>query len=71
MAGPVELLSLTNPVFKSFVFWVGVLVIKMLAMSLLTAIQRFKTKVRGGRYQERAQWGQSLKYLDYAVCPYL
>lgn len=48
MAGPVELLSLTNPVFKSFVFWVGVLVIKMLAMSLLTAIQRFKTKVRGG-----------------------
>ncbi|XP_020797755.1 microsomal glutathione S-transferase 1 isoform X2 [Drosophila serrata] len=44
MASPVELLSLTNPVFKSFVFWVGVLVIKMLSMSLLTAIQRFKTK---------------------------
>lgn len=41
-----ELLSLTNPVFKSYTFWAGVLVIKMLSMSLLTAIQRFKTKVR-------------------------
>lgn len=40
-----ELLSLSNPVFKSFTFWAGVLVVKMLAMSLLTAIQRFKTKV--------------------------
>ncbi|KAH8301341.1 hypothetical protein KR059_000526, partial [Drosophila kikkawai] len=49
MASPVELLSLTNPVFKSFVFWVGVLVIKMLLMSLLTAVQRFKTKVRRRR----------------------
>ncbi|KRF82510.1 microsomal glutathione S-transferase 1 isoform X2 [Drosophila virilis] len=39
-----ELLTLTNPVFKSYTFWTGVLVIKMLAMSLLTAIQRFKTK---------------------------
>jgi len=47
MASPVELLSLSNPVFKSFTFWVGVLVIKMLLMSLLTAVQRFKTKVRG------------------------
>lgn len=40
-----ELLTLTNPVFKSYTFWTGVLVIKMLAMALLTAIQRFKTKV--------------------------
>ncbi|XP_030566067.1 microsomal glutathione S-transferase 1 isoform X2 [Drosophila novamexicana] len=39
-----ELLTLTNPVFKSYTFWTGVLVIKMLAMALLTAIQRFKTK---------------------------
>ncbi|TDG42100.1 hypothetical protein AWZ03_011470 [Drosophila navojoa] len=39
-----ELLTLNNPVFKSFTFWAGVLVVKMLAMSLLTAIQRFKTK---------------------------
>lgn len=44
-----ELLSLTNPVFKSYTFWAGVLVIKMLAMSLLTAVQRFKTKVRATR----------------------
>ncbi|XP_062138186.1 microsomal glutathione S-transferase 1 isoform X2 [Drosophila sulfurigaster albostrigata] len=39
-----ELLSLTNPVFKSYTFWAGVLVLKMLAMSMLTAVQRFKTK---------------------------
>lgn len=44
-----ELLSLTNPVFKSYTFWTGVLVIKMLAMSLLTGLQRFKTKVRATR----------------------
>ncbi|XP_022208689.1 microsomal glutathione S-transferase 1 isoform X2 [Drosophila obscura] len=44
MAGIVELLSLNNPVFKSYVFWTGVLVIKMLLMSLLTGLQRFKTK---------------------------
>lgn len=44
-----ELLSLTNPVFKSYTFWAGVLVIKMLAMSLLTGLQRFKTKVRATR----------------------
>lgn len=44
-----ELLSLTNPVFKSYTFWAGVLVIKMLAMSLLTGLQRFKTKVRAAR----------------------
>ncbi|KAH8344514.1 hypothetical protein KR084_002277, partial [Drosophila pseudotakahashii] len=53
MASPVELLSLSNPVFKSFTFWVGVLVIKMLLMSLLTAIQRFKTKVRDRERGER------------------
>ncbi|BFG01744.1 microsomal glutathione S-transferase 1 [Drosophila madeirensis] len=44
MASVVELLSLTNPVFKSYVFWTGVLVLKMLFMSVLTGMQRFKTK---------------------------
>ncbi|ALC48562.1 Mgstl [Drosophila busckii] len=39
-----ELLTLANPVFKSYAFWSGVLVLKMFVMSLLTAIQRFKTK---------------------------
>lgn len=39
-----ELLSLNNPVFKSYTFWTGVLVVKMLLMAMLTAIQRVKTK---------------------------
>lgn len=43
-----ELLSeLTrNEVFRVYVFWSGVLVVKMLFMSLLTGMQRFRTKVR-------------------------
>ncbi|KAH8416807.1 hypothetical protein KR222_005571, partial [Zaprionus bogoriensis] len=39
-----ELLSLSNPVFKSYSFWAGVLVLKLFSMALLTAIQRVKTK---------------------------
>ncbi|EDW82626.1 uncharacterized protein Dwil_GK25033, isoform A [Drosophila willistoni] len=39
-----QLLNFSNPIFKSYVFWTGVLVIKTLGMSLLTASQRFKTK---------------------------
>lgn len=52
-----DLLSLNNPVFKSYTFWAGVLVIKMLAMSLLTAVQRFKTKVSAtGPHLWPADW---------------
>lgn len=45
MAGVVEAFSLTNPVFRAFVFWSTVLVLKMLAMSALTGFTRFKKKV--------------------------
>uniref|UniRef100_W8C8P6 Microsomal glutathione S-transferase 1 n=1 Tax=Ceratitis capitata TaxID=7213 RepID=W8C8P6_CERCA len=38
-------LTLENPVFCCFLFWASVLVIKMLLMSLLTALQRFRNKV--------------------------
>lgn len=51
-----ELLSLDNPVFKSYTFWAGVLVIKMFAMSLLTAIQRFKTKVSARGHHLWPDW---------------
>ncbi|XP_037938214.1 microsomal glutathione S-transferase 1 [Teleopsis dalmanni] len=44
MASVVELLTLDNAVFNAYMFWSAVLVIKMLAMSPLTATQRFKTK---------------------------
>lgn len=45
MAPVFEALSLSNVVFRSFVFWSTVMILKMLAMSALTAMQRFKTKV--------------------------
>lgn len=41
-----ELISYENDVFRTYAFWVAVLVVKMLGMSLLTAIQRFKNKVK-------------------------
>lgn len=40
-----KLLELSNPVFSSYVLWSTVLVLKMLAMSLLTAVHRFKNQV--------------------------
>lgn len=40
-----KLLELSNPVFSSYVLWSSILVLKMLAMSLLTAVQRFKNQV--------------------------
>nr|ALF04578.1 microsomal glutathione S-transferase 1 [Delia antiqua] len=40
-----SMLNLDNPVFCCFLFWSSVLVIKMLLMSLLTALQRFRFKV--------------------------
>ncbi|XP_055913819.1 microsomal glutathione S-transferase 1-like [Eupeodes corollae] len=39
------LLTLNNPVFGSYIYWASILVIKMLLMSLLTALQRFRFKV--------------------------
>ncbi|XP_055844714.1 microsomal glutathione S-transferase 1-like isoform X1 [Episyrphus balteatus] len=39
------LLTLSNPVFGSYIYWSSILVIKMLLMSLLTALQRFRFKV--------------------------
>ncbi|XP_018333343.1 microsomal glutathione S-transferase 1 [Agrilus planipennis] len=39
-----EILSVENPVFRSYMFYGSVLVVKMLVMSLLTARQRIKNK---------------------------
>lgn len=44
-----ELLTLDNPVFCCYLFWATVLVAKMLLMSLLTALQRFRYKVSTGQ----------------------
>lgn len=40
-----DLLTLDNPVFCCYLFWATVLVVKMLLMSLLTTLQRFRYKV--------------------------
>ncbi|XP_034668363.1 microsomal glutathione S-transferase 1 isoform X1 [Drosophila subobscura] len=42
-----ELYSLDNPIFCCYVFWATVLVAKMLLMSTLTAVQRFRYKLLG------------------------
>jgi len=39
-----NLASFENPVFKSYIFWSSVLVLKMLIMSILTGLQRFRTQ---------------------------
>ena len=41
----VELLNFDNAVFKAYIFWSAVLVLKMLIMGPLTGIHRFRNKV--------------------------
>ncbi|KAK9504949.1 hypothetical protein O3M35_009115 [Rhynocoris fuscipes] len=45
MSTIVNILSLDNPVFKAYLFYSGVLVVKLMSMSLLTGRQRFRKKV--------------------------
>nr|XP_022904529.1 microsomal glutathione S-transferase 1 isoform X1 [Onthophagus taurus] len=42
--GVLEILNLTNPIFKGYIFYSALLVLKVLAMAVLTATQRFKRK---------------------------
>jgi hypothetical protein len=45
MAAVVDILSKDNPLFSAYAFYSAVLILKMLAMSALTAQQRFRKKV--------------------------
>lgn len=45
MADLTKLISTSNPVFSAYAFYTGILVIKLLAMALLTARQRFRKRV--------------------------
>ncbi|XP_061389402.1 microsomal glutathione S-transferase 1-like [Musca vetustissima] len=38
-----DLLNLDNDVFRAYIFWSGILVLKILAMAILTGLQRFRT----------------------------
>lgn len=40
-----DFMAYDNPVFRNYCFWTAILVIKMLLMSILTLVQRFRTKV--------------------------
>lgn len=40
-----QLLDISNPVFKTFICWSSILIIKHMLMSTLTSIHRFSTKV--------------------------
>lgn len=46
-----ELLSLKNSVFTTYIVWTSILVIKLMFMSVLTGIQRARTKVSFSRYK--------------------
>lgn len=46
MATAIDAISYNNEVFRTFVYWGAILGLKMLAMSFLTALQRFKNKVK-------------------------
>lgn len=46
MSSLYELLSKDNVVFRTYAFWTTVLLLKLLAMSILTGLQRFRTKVK-------------------------
>lgn len=55
MSAVYELLSKDNVVFRAYAFWVTVLLLKTLAMSILTGLQRFRTKVRKTKQREGYQ----------------
>lgn len=41
----IDLISYENDVFRTYAFWASVLIIKMLFMSILTGMTRYKTNV--------------------------
>lgn len=49
------ILSTENPIFMVYVTWTGLLMIKMLLMSTLTGVQRFRTKVKFRSYLYQTQ----------------
>lgn len=42
----IDILSYENEVFRTYVFWSAILVVKMLALSMLTGMKRHKNKVK-------------------------
>lgn len=45
MTNIADILNLENPILRGFLFYNALLVVKCMAMSVLTARQRFKSKV--------------------------
>lgn len=42
----IEILTINKAVFTSYAFWAAILVLKMIFMSMLTGIHRFRKRVR-------------------------
>lgn len=59
-----NLLSEYNPVYRNYVFWTGVLILKMLAMSVLTGCKRYFTKVLLNNYSSTKK-KVSTKYINF------
>ncbi|XP_022903905.1 microsomal glutathione S-transferase 1-like isoform X1 [Onthophagus taurus] len=43
--GLLEIINLSNPIFKGYIFYSALLILKVLAMAILTGFQRFKNMV--------------------------
>lgn len=43
---PIGLIMISNPVFKCYAFYSSILILKMISMSVITALLRLKNKVR-------------------------
>lgn len=52
-----DLISNDNEAFRGYAFWVGILILKTLAMSILTAMKRMKNKVSPrGQHPNYFKW---------------
>lgn len=57
MTALLDTISYDNPVFRAYVFWSSILILKMLAMAYLTARQRKAKKVcKAGRSRSHVNY---------------
>ncbi|XP_037938156.1 microsomal glutathione S-transferase 1-like [Teleopsis dalmanni] len=59
-----RLLTLDNPVFCCYLFWTSILILKMLMMSILTAMQRIGTKTFANPEDLKMRTTDEVKFND-------
>uniref|UniRef100_A0A336KDI6 Microsomal glutathione S-transferase 1 n=1 Tax=Culicoides sonorensis TaxID=179676 RepID=A0A336KDI6_CULSO len=62
-----DLLNFNNPVFRAYLFWTGVLVLKLFFMVILTARQRFRKGVFANPEDAKMNPKAKVKYDDADV----